>query len=53
MRQDKKEDVVDLVVTTLVWVEKEVDVLTEEGLYFLRWEDDEVVVVWVNGEADV
>jgi len=41
-----------VVVMMIVWVEKEVDVWTEEELY-LRGEDgEEVMVVWMNVEAD-
>lgn len=41
-----------VVVMMIVLVEKEVDVWIEEELY-LRWEDgEEVMVVWMNVEAD-
>jgi hypothetical protein len=34
----------------IVWVEEEVDVWIEEKLY-LRWEDGEEVMMWMNDEA--
>ena len=41
-----------VVVVMVVWVEKKVDVSIKEELY-LRWEDGEEVMVWVNDEVGV
>lgn len=40
------------VLSVVLWVEKKVNVWTEEKLY-LQWEDDEVVMVVVSGNYKV